>query len=241
MSRDGQTQNQRERHGHGQFQNTPYSPPEEAVAEFCKIFAAKTGNKWEEKDNFKAKPRRYRIVEMELATKVIKPPVSIDLESTKTSSLPELLVKLLEEASSPAMLEKAYTSTGDIDTGAVPFSRIKREVVEKARDMLVEIAPMVQEKEKLDSKKYEVDGEKQVEILTKLDQVLVKICKLSSEYYHLVPKPDFEFEKASPIDSRTSLDAEKHRLDLLLEFETARGLLLGAMLRRKEVGPFRRD
>ena len=224
-----------ERYGHGQFQNTPYSAPEEAIAEFCKIFAAKTGNKWDEKERFVAKPRKYRIVEMELATKVIRPPVNIDLKSTKTSSLPKLVVKLLEEAASPAMLEKAYTSAGDIDTGAVPFSRIKREVVEKARGMLTEIGPLVEEKEKLDSKKYEVEGEKQAEVLAKLDKVLVKICQLSSEYYHLVPKPGFEFERVTPIDSSCSLEEEKHRLNLLLEFETAKALLLGAMLRRKEV------
>merc|ERR1712062_936904 len=70
-----------------------------------------------------------------------------------------------------------------------------------------------------------------------LDKALVKICQLSSEYYYLVPKPGFEFERVTPIDSSSSLKEEKHRLDLLLEFETAKALVLGAMLRRKEVNP----
>ena len=31
----------------GQFQRTPFPKKDEAVKEFCKVFRAKTGNKWE--------------------------------------------------------------------------------------------------------------------------------------------------------------------------------------------------
>ena len=224
-----------DRHSHGQFQNTPFSTAKEAMAEFSKIFLAKTGNHWEEKGQFVEKPRKYRMVAAELATKVIQPSVRIDLRTEKQSSLPFSLLRLLKEASDPAMLAAAYKKDASIDTQAVPFDRIKREVVMKAMEMLEQLEPLIQRREKLDSEKYEAEGEKQQKIFDELGVVLGSICSLSTEYYYLVPKPGFEFERLTPVDSSSELATEKCRLNLLLEFETAKALLLGAMLKKKEV------
>jgi predicted DNA-binding WGR domain protein len=224
-----------ERHGHGQYQNTPFSTAAEAKAEFSKIFQAKTGNKWEELAEFVEKPRKYRLVAVELSTKVIRPAVNVDLKTTLTSSLPPPILKLVGEAADPAMLAAAYSSGGHQDTGAVPFGRIRREVVLKARHMLVQMAPLVEQREKLNGKKYTVEGEKQDKLLAELAEVTSSLCRLSSEYYHIVPKPGFEFERVTPVDSSSELASEEHRLHLILEFEAAKAMVLGAMLRRREV------
>ena len=226
-----------ERHGRGQFQNTPYSNPEEAKAEFCKIFQAKTGNTWEERAQFVEKPRKYRIVAAELATKVLRPAVTLDLATGVSSHLSLPVQRLLKEAADPAMLAAAYSSGGDIDTGAVPFGRIRREVVVKAKDLLAQLVPLITKKEKLDTDKYRVEGEKQEAVLVQLGEVVADICRLSTEYFYLVPKPGAEFERLCPVDSSHSLTAEQQRLSLLLDFEAAKSLLLGAMLRRSKVSP----
>jgi len=49
----------------GQFQRTPFPSAEDAVTEFCKIFKAKTGNVWKDKDNFEKKPKKYSLMKID--------------------------------------------------------------------------------------------------------------------------------------------------------------------------------
>ena len=110
------------------------------------------------------------------------------------------------------MIKKAYDDS-DIDETSIPFERIKEEVVTGAFNILDQIVPLVKRKTKLDAQKFKVDENKQDDVLKQLSDVLDTISKLSSEYYFLVPKDGYEFEKVAPIDIMKTL-LRKRRRDL---------------------------
>jgi predicted DNA-binding WGR domain protein len=53
----------------GEFQKTPFSTKEEAIKEFKKIFISKSGNKWEDYDNFEKVDKKYNLVKLNIAKK----------------------------------------------------------------------------------------------------------------------------------------------------------------------------
>ncbi len=76
--------------GGGQYQNTPFATAEKAEAEFEKIFRSKSGNDWDERDDFVPKHRKYRLVEVEKLKHVRKSELNFDLKSgAAPSQLPE--------------------------------------------------------------------------------------------------------------------------------------------------------
>ena len=62
---------------------------------------------------------------------------------------------------------------------------------------------------------------------------LLQICRLSSEYYHLVPKSGYEYERLPPIDQKDSVEKELCHIDRLLELAVASKMLAGAQYRIK--------
>ena len=225
-----------DRWSRGQYQNTPYSTPEDAIKEFKKIFKAKSGNEWEDRESFVNKHKKYRIVQAEFVQKKDVPSFKIDLKTSQQSELPFSTQCLLKDITDVKMIKKAYDDS-DIDETCIPFERIKEEVVTRAFNILDQILPLVKKKTKLDAQKFKVDDNKHDDVLKQLSDVLDMICRLSSEYYFLVPKDGYEFEKVAPIDSEDSIEEEKKRLSYLVEFETSKSMILGAMLRRTEVHP----
>ena len=189
-----------DRWSRGQYQNTPYSTPEEAIKEFSKIFKAKSGNDWDEREHFVNKQKKYRIVQAEHVQKIVRPTFEIDLQTYTESQLPFPIQCLLKDITDVSMLKSAYDDDCDIDTATVPFERIKDDAIKEAYTLLGQINPLVKKREKLDAQKYKVEAEKQDAVLQELSEVLNKICRLSSEYYFLVPKAGYEFEKVAPID-----------------------------------------
>ena len=73
----------------GQFQNTPHGTMEQAVEEFEKIFKAKSGNEWAKRDNFEAKPKKYRPVVLSHLKRVKKNRIKFNLETEVPSKLSE--------------------------------------------------------------------------------------------------------------------------------------------------------
>ena len=124
------------------------------------------------------------------------------------------------------MLKNAYKAEANIDTSSVPFERIKEKFILEAKDLLEEMCPLIKQRQELDSQKYKVEGEDQEKVLQDLNDVLDKICKLTSEYYFLVPREGYEYEKVSPIDNEGMYEEEKKRLNYLLEFETSKSIIL---------------
>lgn len=64
--------------------------------------------------------------------------MKFDLESPVVSKLPLDIQTMVSDLANVSMYIEAYTKIGS-DDEAVPFGRIKREVVEQAKDILTEI------------------------------------------------------------------------------------------------------
>ena len=229
-----------ERWGRGQYQNTPFSTAEEAVAEFCKIFKSKSGNDWQDRKNFVDKNRKYRIVRTRFQSKVKKESFDIDLMTEVKSRLPLSLQKFVADISDVKMLKQSYWKEKICDSGNIPFELIDREALSKAEAILDEIKPLIEKKEKLTEKRFgnlELEEDKAKSILAELGQVLQRISTLSNEYYFLVPSADFSFERVPPIDSDNILKQEKKRIKQLTEIELSKSVVLGSMLRKDEIHP----
>ena len=86
------------------------------------------------------------------------------------------------DISNVAMYVKAYKEVGG-DQDAVPFGRIQREVVLKAKDILTEISTKIHQK----NNKGITNSPNNLN--PKESQLLIEeIVTLSTNYYHLMPK-----------------------------------------------------
>jgi len=227
--------------GQGQFQNTPYSTADEAEKEFRKIFQSKTGNEWDCRKSFQNKPKKYRIVLAEHATKVVRPAVKFIWATKQKPSLLLSQLVILKDLTDVKMLRAAYASEAPIDTSAVPFGRIKKSALLKAQSLLEEeMLPLIKKREALDVEKFNTDSEVTSQpnrIFDELSYVLTELCRLSSEFHYLVPQQGLDFERVQPVDSLTRYTQEKLNLERLMDFEFTESLILGAMLRRKTIHP----
>ena len=226
--------------GSGQCQNTPFSTAEEAVAEFGKIFKSKSGNDWQDRQNFVEKQRKYRIVQSRFQSKVKKASFDIDLSTEVRCRLPLPLQKFVADISDVNMLKQSYWKEKICDSGNIPFEQIDREALGKAEAILDEIKPLIEKKVELEEKRFETSDlteDKTKSILTELGPILHKISSLSNEYYFLVPSADFSFEKVPPVDSDKVLKKEQKRMKQLTEMELSKSVVLGSMLRKDEIHP----
>ena len=137
---------------------------------------------------------------------------------------------------------QAYKSIG-IDVDAVPFGRIRRKDVLKAQGIIKEAKESLKQKEKLEQQRYKhlYDDSKQTkEKLNKVNddlyEVSEKLALLTTEYYYLMPKAGFDFDKINVFDN-CNIHEEEVRVNHLLEFEVAERLLLGAQYRKTEINP----
>ena len=222
-------------HSEGQYQNTPFKTAEEAVAEFEKIFKAKSGNDWMDLPHFENKPKRYRLVKPDYLKHVARSQIRFDLaqDECECQLAPETR-SMIQDIATVSIYEKQYKKIG-MDDSAVPFGRIKREDVEKANALLDELRPLSQRKNELENERYSTTNMEEVN--QKIFEVAQNIADLSSEYYYLMPKKGFSFTKLPPLDNEYALNDEKSRCLHVLELEVAERLILAARLRRLEINP----
>ena len=224
----------------GQYQNTPFSKGEEAIEEFKKIFKSKTGNEWSNKESFEEKSKKYRIVQAEHASTIKRPSFEINLMTKVESNLPPNFQFLMKDISETNMFRSAYKKERLVDNSSIPFERISKEAIEKAQGVLAEIRKQIEKKSKLqvNFNKLKSNNDKDNEKYNKsFFELFTTCCKLSNEYYFLVPTFGFAFEKVPPIDNEHTLEQEENKLKYLQEFETAKSVLLGAMYRKAEIHP----
>ena len=222
-----------ERYMNGQYQNTPFSQADEAIQEFTKIFKSKTGNDWSNRNSFEEKYKKYRIVHTDHATKIVRPSFKVDLMTNVESQLPMNLQIFMKDISHVNILKTAYIKEKLVDSSSIPFERIDKKAIEKAKAILSEIKHQIEVKTRLQEKIRKSGHKYEIEV----SELFNKCCKLSNQYYCLVPTSGFEFEKVPPIDSEHVLNQEEKKLRYLQEFETAKSILLGAMLRKDIIHP----
>ena len=127
---------------------------------------------------------------MEFLSSIKRSKIRFNLnDSSVPSKLPKEVKDLMGDIADVAMYVKAYKEIGG-DHEAVPFGRIKREEVIKAKEILDELTVKVKEKDKLEKEKSKESGSAifQQEMQSKVEE----ISELSSNYYHQMPKVSIE-------------------------------------------------
>nr|XP_040569948.1 LOW QUALITY PROTEIN: poly [ADP-ribose] polymerase tankyrase-like [Lepeophtheirus salmonis] len=212
----------------GNYQNTPFGRPEQAICEFEKIFKSKTGNDWSNRHEFVPKLNKYRQLDIKSFIKKSRPKIMFDLMTDLPSKLPEEVQTSIKHISNVAMYKNAYYNLG-IDDHVIPFGQISRTNIQKAKTLLEEIQTLILEKKGL----KDINDEPSK---TRLHGIYADIQNKSNEYFYLMPKRNVSNTKIVNTNGICS-QSEIRITSYLLEFEFAERVLLGAQYRKKEINP----
>lgn len=130
-------------------QRTPFGSAEEAIKEFSTIFKQKTGNLWEEKDNFTKVEKKYILAKIRYITADVKDYLApFDLKNCVPSALPKSVQDLFYELTHVTAFQRAMSGM-NIDTHAMPFSALTKDVVIEAMKILNELEVIIEKDGKL--------------------------------------------------------------------------------------------
>jgi len=195
------------------------------------VFRAKTGNKWADIKSFEKKPGKYRLVEVEerVVSKKLSD-IKFDLQSVHKSKLPPYVQDLMKTITDQKTMMNTLTYIG-LDDSRVPFSRLKKSAITKAKDVLTQIKPLITEKDELALNLLQAGN------MEKYHATLQKIYSLSNEYFHLIPEAGYSYEKVLPIDNMSRLNDKWKNIVTLLELECASRIIAAAQHRCKDMNP----
>jgi predicted DNA-binding WGR domain protein len=221
----------------GQYQLTPYSTLDECRKEFLKVFREKTANNWKDTDQFETKPKKYTLITLNEREMQKYSDVSIDfdrLQSEQThppSKLHSHAYKNFLKTLINRQAIRININKTQLDVEWMPVSQLKRETLQKARDLLIELKKDIEKKQKLTLSSKSIEQQNELKIL------LDSICKTTNEYYTIIPLRGYAEEKLPIIDNEQMLKQQEKNLDDLLELELSYKILLGAQANLKTISP----
>ncbi|KAJ3141779.1 hypothetical protein HDU90_006124 [Geranomyces variabilis] len=207
----------------GMHQRTPFPNKDACVAEFEKIFKAKTGNAWGAE--FHSKPGRYTPVSPSTKVDVPLPEVSFDtgaIPGTRTDAV-ERFVKIIAD------IPELSANVSEQDLG-ISLGSIDHATVQKAQEVLIEISAAVTDLER-------IQREEVLPNVKMLKDMRNNIVKLSSKFFTLLPTANEPRGGIKPLFNKRDIDAQKLKLANILYVDSASTLLLGAHARRHEIHP----
>ena len=242
--------------GDGQHQLTPFSSFEECRKEFCKIFRDKTGNSWENTNQFENKPKKYTLIQLNEREIQKYSEVPIDFELLQddnqhpSSKLQSSSYKNLFKTFFNPQAIQTYLRKIQLDIEWMPVSQLKPETLQRARDLLAELKQIIEEKEKLkltiqkstfteENENLEAKTERPLDPTRKneLKLLLDSICKLTNEYYTIIPLKGYGYEKLPMIDDEEAVNAQERKLDDIFELELSYKILLAAQASLHRMSP----
>jgi len=222
----------------GQYQLTPYSTIDECRKEFLKVFREKTGNAWKDTDQFEVKPKKYTLIKLSEREMHKYSNVPIDfnrLQSEHVSSKlqPDVFKEFLKTLINRQAIRLNIDKT-QLDIEWMPVSQLKRETLEKARQLLIKLGKNIRKKQELS---LAIQRSKTIEQQNELKTILESIYKHTNEYYTIVPLRGYADQKLTIIDDENQLKKQEKILDDLLELELSYKILLGAQANLKTISP----
>ncbi|CAF3964350.1 unnamed protein product [Rotaria sp. Silwood2] len=224
----------------GQHQLTPFLTFDECRKEFLKVFREKTGNAWKDIDQFQAKPKKYSLVRLNEREMKKYSSVSIDFDRLQaeqecpSSQLQSSVYKNLMRTLINRQAFRNNIHKTQLDIEWMPVSQLKRETLEKARDLLIKIKETI---EKKNTFQKENQHKKTSDQKNEIKSILESIYQYTNEYYTLIPLNGYSDEKLSVIDNADILKAQEKILDDLFELELSYKMLLGAQANFKSISP----
>eukprot|EP00998_Keelungia_sp_KM082_P006754 NODE_298_length_2123_cov_61.114729_g292_i0.p1 GENE.NODE_298_length_2123_cov_61.114729_g292_i0~~NODE_298_length_2123_cov_61.114729_g292_i0.p1 ORF type:complete len:683 (-),score=221.16 NODE_298_length_2123_cov_61.114729_g292_i0:75-1937(-) len=221
----------------GQYQRTPFPTRAAAVAEFLKIFKAKTSNKWQDRADFQRAPGKWRLVDKLPHTKQVAHTDSTELLQhfpelymDDESKLPKEVQMAYRMFSCMKMLRGELNRTG-VDPACMPFGRLDRDAILRGKAILLKMRDVIRETVKLQQEKNVEDIAARNE--TKL-QLREQIIVLNNEFYEQVPTSAAAYGRLVQMDAESDVNEQLGKLESLLDLETASKMLLGAKQRTIE-------
>jgi len=202
----------------GQCQHTPFSDLESAVKEFKSIFKQKSGNEWDEE--FVEKPGKYRLVDIE-EDMVQLAEFDINLKEKKSiengeSEEDKKVYELVKDISNVNHFREKWRFISSQVMNNLPFGRIKKAQLLKAREILDEC------------KKLEKDKKKPNLPSDSLLKILDKQCRLSNELFMQIALGSFAFGRMTILDNENSIQNIEKLINQLWDFEIAAKFLTAA-------------
>lgn len=216
----------------GQYQTTPQPTKEKAIEEFCKIFKSKSGNDWENKDNFKKQTGKYQLLNFTNKSNAKEYIVPFDLKNPNVPKpkLEKELRKIVEDITNMKMYQASMRSF-HIDQDFLPLANLTKEILNEAQQILFEIKECQEEEEairKLDSTKQD---------LNKILDLKDKVAERSSRFYELIPDSRYKNCPVPPIENSYMLSEKSNMINSLLDFEISSKIILGALNRIFKINP----
>ena len=134
----------------GANQRSPFNTLDEAKNEFRKIFKSKTGNNWDERNNFERMKGKYMLLSYNKVqlkpNELLKP---FDYNKCCESNLDNTKIQgLLKAFTDSSIIAKAFKDSG-VDTEFFNYSMLNKQILLKARGYLLELYKKVQELENI--------------------------------------------------------------------------------------------
>jgi predicted DNA-binding WGR domain protein len=224
----------------GQHQLTPYSTLDECRKEFLKVFREKTGNAWKDTNQFESKIKKYTLIKLSEREMQKYPNVEIDFnrlqseEQHPSSKLQSIVYKNFLKTLINRQAIRTNLNKTQLDIEWMPVSQLKRETLQKARDILIKLKKIFERKQEL---KLEILKAKTIENQNEMKTILESIYEYTNQYYTLIPLKGYSEQKLPIFNDEELLKNQEKILDDLLELELAYKILLGAQANLKTISP----
>lgn len=119
----------------GMHQKTPYLTKEEAVAEFKSIFRSKTGNHWEDRNEFVRKPGRFELIHAKPPRKPVILKNFNFLDTAAKSKVAPAINEAMQVICNFGLLNEGFRNL-QID---IPAGQIPQQSIDRAFEILQEI------------------------------------------------------------------------------------------------------
>jgi ankyrin repeat protein/predicted DNA-binding WGR domain protein len=213
----------------GQYQQTPFNTAAEACTEFEKIFRAKTGNTWANRDNFEKKHKKYNLVKFQPVKHNVRDLLEpFTLSVAPASALPDSIKSTMTVISNLKRYKQAVRSIG-IDTDVMPLNRLTKDALFKARDILLAIKEKVDELQQLQEK-----GVVNQDTATTIHE---RIAVLTNEFYELIPHTAYTNGRIESISDERAVKVKLAMVNNLIDLEVASKIFLGALSQQQKMNP----
>ena len=212
----------------GQYQQTPFGSYEECRVEFCKIFKSKSGNVWENRENFVKQDKKYRLIPFKAKYRHDNYIKGFDLEKCKKSELTPTILKFLYTITRAKTFNNGFKFSCNIDTDTLPLQDLTKERLMDAQAVLDSISIWTSTFE-THQRKREMD---------EMEKCLNELNDLSNTYYELIPLKDNTNTSIAPLTNTSHIANEKKKLHDLMYYEIVIKLICGAYYKQYKVGPY---
>ena len=224
----------------GQHQLTPYSTIDECRKEFIKTFKEKTGNQWKDIYEFESKPKKYRLIELNEAQLPKYSNVPIDfnrLQSEKDNASSKIQSNIYRNFFKIFFNQQAIRTNihkTQLDIEWMPISQLKRETLDKGKDLLKKIKNLLVKQQQLT---LAMQKSKTIDQQNDMRTILNEIYELTNEYYTIIPLKGYSDGKLPVLDKNNLVQQQEKILEDLAELELAYKIFLGAQANRKTIAP----